>query len=36
MLLNKLPKEIRLISSRKVGGEDWELDRLMKMLEDEV
>ena len=36
VLMNKLPQELRLIISRKVGDADWELDRLMAVLEEEV
>ena len=36
VLLSKLPKEIRLIISRKVGGGDWKLDELLRMLQEEV
>ena len=36
VLLNKLPQELRLIISRELGSDDWELDRLMKLLEKEV
>lgn len=36
VLLAKIPKEIRLIISRKVGGGDWKLDQLLKMLKEEV
>ena len=32
ILLNKLPQELRLI----ISSDDWELDRLMKLLEKEV
>ena len=32
VLLNKLPQELRLI----ISSDDWELDRLMKLLEKEV
>ena len=34
VLLNKLPQE--LILSRTVGEDEWKLDRLMKLLEEEV
>ena len=33
VLLNKLPQELRL---RKVGEDEWKLDRLMELLEEEV
>ena len=36
VLLNKLPQELRLIVSRKVGSDDWELGKLMELLEEEV
>jgi hypothetical protein len=36
ILLSKIPKEIRLIISRKVGGGDWKLDMLLEMLQEEV
>ena len=36
VLLNKLPQELRLFLSRKVGDDDWKLDKLMKVLEEEV
>ena len=36
VLLNKLPQEIRLIVSRKAGSDDWQLDKLMELLEEEV
>ena len=36
VLLNKLPQEIQLIVSRKAGSDDWQLDKLMKLLEEEV
>ena len=36
MLPNKLPQEIHLIISRKVGDGHWELDKLTKTLEEEV
>ena len=34
VLLTKLPQELRLIISRKVGGDDWKLDKLMELLEE--
>ena len=36
VLVNKLPLEIRLILSRVLTGERWELDRVMKLFEEEV
>jgi hypothetical protein len=36
VLLSKIPKEIRLINSHKVGGGDWKLDALLEMLQEEV
>ena len=36
VLLSKLPQELRLIISRELGSGDWELDRIMELLENEV
>lgn len=36
VIINKLPHEIRLIVSREVAGGEWELDKLMKVVEGEV
>ena len=36
VLINKLPQELRLIASREVKGEEWELDELMKIVEAEI
>ena len=36
VLLNKLPQELRLILSRGVGEDEWKLDRLIALLEEEV
>ena len=36
ILINKLPQELRLIVSREVKGEEWELDELMKVIEGEI
>ena len=36
VLLNKLPQDLRLILSRGVGDDEWKLDQLMKLLEEEV
>ena len=36
VLLNKLPQELRLIVSRKTADNEWDLDRLMKVVEEEI
>ena len=36
VLMNKLPQELRLIISRKIGDDDWNLDALMEVMEDEI
>ena len=36
VLLSKLPEEIQLLISRKVSEEDWGLDTLMKMFQEEL
>ncbi len=36
VLVNKLPPEIKLIVSRVVTGEKWELDRVMRIFEEEL
>ncbi len=36
VLLNKVPQELRLIISREIGGADWSLDPVMKVLETEI
>ena len=36
VLLNKLPQEFRLIISRKTGNDDWNLDFIMKEMEEEI
>ena len=36
VLLNKLPQEFQLILSRGVSEDEWKLDRLMALLEEEV
>ena len=33
VLVNKLPPEVKLIVSRELTGENWDLDRVMKILE---
>ena len=34
--MNKLPSEIHLIVSRVMSAENWELDKIMKSLDQEV
>ena len=36
VVANKLPQELQLIVTRKLGGDDWDLDTLMKLMEEEV
>ena len=36
VLLNKLPQELQLIASQKIGGDDWKLYTLMGIMEEEV
>ena len=36
VLVNKLPQELQLIVTRKLGGDDWDLDTVMKIMEEEV
>ena len=36
VLVNKLPQEMQLVLSRKVGDDDWKLEALMEVLEQEV
>ena len=36
VLLNKLPRELRLIVSRQMSEEEWTLDSLMEVLEREI
>ena len=36
VLMNKLPQDLRLIISREVKGDDWDLNELMKIIEGEV
>ena len=36
MLLQKLPPELQLVLSRKIGEHDWNLDALLKQLEEEI
>ena len=34
--MNKVPQEVRLIVSRKDNGGDWELDRLLAVMHQEL
>lgn len=36
MLMNKLPQELRILVSREVKNDDWDLDRLLKLVEGEI
>ena len=36
VLLNKLPSELRLIVSREVSDEEWSLDAILKVIEEEI
>ncbi len=36
VLLNKLPQDLRLIVSRKVSDSEWNLDSLLKVVEEEL
>ena len=36
VLLNKLPSELRLIASREVSDEEWSLDAILKVIEEEI
>ena len=36
VLMNKVPQEVRLIISREVTGGDWELDRLLAIMHQEL
>lgn len=36
VLMNKVPQEVRLIVSREVKGGDWELDRLLAVMHEEL
>ena len=36
IIMNKLPQELRLIVSREVKEEEWQLDELMKIVEAEI
>ena len=34
--MNKLPSELRLVVSRHIAGDNWELDPLMELIEQEI
>ena len=34
--MNKLPSELRLVVSRHIAGDNWELDSLMELIEQEI
>ena len=34
--MNKLPQKLRLIVSSEVKGDDWDLNKLMKIIEGEI
>ena len=36
VLVNELPQDMQLVLSRKVGDDDWKLEALMEVLEQEV
>ena len=36
IIMNKLPQELRLIISREIKDQDWQLDNIMHALEDEL
>ena len=36
IIMNKLPQELRLIISREIKDQDWQLDNIMHVLEDEL
>ena len=36
VLMNKLPSELRLVVSRHIAGDNWELDPLMELIEQEI
>ena len=36
VLMNKLPSELRLVVSRHSAGDNWELDPLMELIEQEI
>ena len=36
VLMNKLPQELQLIVSRRIGEGEWKLDGMMKVIEEEV
>ena len=36
MLMNKLPQDLRILISRDIKNDNWDLDRLLELLEAEV
>ena len=36
IIMNKLPQELRLIISREIKDQDWQLDNIIHVLEDEL
>ena len=36
MLMNKLPQDLRILMSRGIKNDNWDLDRLLELLEAEV
>lgn len=36
VLISKLPQELRIVVSREVTSGDWDLDRLMEIVEKEI
>ena len=36
VLIQKIPPELQLILSREIGGDNWDLDDLLKRLQDEI
>ena len=36
MLMNKLPRDLRILMSRDIKNDNWDLDQLLELLEAEV
>ena len=34
--MNRLPQELRLIISREIGDEEWRIDEIMTIVEQEI